>query len=250
MLISHGWDVKCVEWPNNGLARVGQSHPAPGYAPSDCTYGAARIRALPSMQGTRVDMMRLAIKRMRCKPSYRLPMGACLQAHRTTELFRLDICSMTEWVILRRHRKKFTVCLVFLPSPETDTLPANDPRMAPCAPDPRLRWLRSSNPPLGHSLPNSRHTYSSIFNRFIHHRSRRFYPHGITRHILKRGSAFGGLGASTVEGKCADGSIASLEDCLKIERQPVPSCEVPTVSRAIELPLVVVKRASSDERPV
>ena len=117
MLISHGWDVKCVEWPNNGLARVGQSHPVPGYAHSDCTYGAARIRALPSMQGTRVDMMRLAIKRMRCKPSYRLPMGACLQAHRTTELFRLDICSMTEWVILRRHRKKFTVCLVFLSSP-------------------------------------------------------------------------------------------------------------------------------------
>ena len=122
--------------------------------------------------------------------------------------------------------------------------------MAPRAPDPRLRWLRSSDPPLGHSLPNSRHTYSSIFNRFIHHCSRRFYPHGITRHILKRGSAFGGLGASTVEGTCADGSIASLEDRLKIKRQPVPSCELPTVSPAIELPLAVVKRASSGERPV
>jgi hypothetical protein len=52
------------------------------------------------------------------------------------------------------------------------------------------------------------------------------------------------------EGKCADGSIVSLEDRLKIERQPVPSCELPTVSRTVELPLAVVKRASSGERPV
>ena len=114
MLTSHGWDVKCVEWPNNGLARVGQSHPVPGCPHSDCTYGAARIRALPSMQGARIDMMRLAIKRMRCKPSYRLLMGACLQAHRTTELFRLDICSMTEWFILRGHEVCCMSCLPFL----------------------------------------------------------------------------------------------------------------------------------------
>jgi hypothetical protein len=31
-----------------------------------------------------------------------------------------------------------------------------------------------------------------------------------------------------VEGECADGSIVSLEDCLKIECQPVPCCELPT----------------------
>ena len=153
---------------------------------------------------------------------------------------------MTSWT----RKGSLAYVLSSFRHPKIDTLPANDPRMAPRAPDPRLRWLRSCDPPLGHSLPNSRCIYAGIFNRFIHHCSRRFYPHGITRHILKHGSALGGLGASTVEGKCADGSIASLEDCLKIKRQPVPSCELPTVSPAIELTLAVVKRASSGERPV
>jgi hypothetical protein len=31
-----------------------------------------------------------------------------------------------------------------------------------------------------------------------------------------------------VEGERADGGIVSLEDCLKIECQPVPCCELPT----------------------
>ena len=68
MLTSHGWDVKYVEWPNNGLARVGQPHPVPGCPHSDCTYGAARIRVLPSMQGTRVDKMHLATKEYDANP--------------------------------------------------------------------------------------------------------------------------------------------------------------------------------------
>lgn len=36
------------------------------------------------------------------------------------------------------------------------------------------------------------------------------------------------VGASMVEGECADSSIVSLEDCLKVECQPVPCCELPT----------------------
>jgi hypothetical protein len=31
-----------------------------------------------------------------------------------------------------------------------------------------------------------------------------------------------------VEGKRTDGSIVGLEDCLKIECQPIPCCELPT----------------------
>lgn len=31
-----------------------------------------------------------------------------------------------------------------------------------------------------------------------------------------------------VEGQCADGRIVCLQDCLKVERQPIPGCELPT----------------------
>jgi hypothetical protein len=31
-----------------------------------------------------------------------------------------------------------------------------------------------------------------------------------------------------VEGECADGGIMGLQDCLKIERQSVPYCKLPT----------------------
>jgi hypothetical protein len=36
------------------------------------------------------------------------------------------------------------------------------------------------------------------------------------------------IGASMVEGECADGGIVGLQDCLEIERQPVPCCKLPT----------------------
>ena len=36
------------------------------------------------------------------------------------------------------------------------------------------------------------------------------------------------VGASMVEREGADGSIVSLEDCLKIECQPVPRSKLPT----------------------
>ena len=36
------------------------------------------------------------------------------------------------------------------------------------------------------------------------------------------------VGAGMVEGERADGSIVGLEDCLEIECQPVPCCELPT----------------------
>ena len=35
------------------------------------------------------------------------------------------------------------------------------------------------------------------------------------------------VGAGVVEGERANGSIVSLEDCLEIECQPVPRCELP-----------------------
>ena len=36
------------------------------------------------------------------------------------------------------------------------------------------------------------------------------------------------IGPSMVEGECADGGIVRLQDCLEIERQPVPCCKLPT----------------------
>ena len=36
------------------------------------------------------------------------------------------------------------------------------------------------------------------------------------------------IGASMVEGECADGGIVGLQYRLKIERQPVPCCKLPT----------------------
>ena len=36
------------------------------------------------------------------------------------------------------------------------------------------------------------------------------------------------VGASMVEGECTDGGIVGLQDCLEIERQPVPCCKLPT----------------------
>ena len=36
------------------------------------------------------------------------------------------------------------------------------------------------------------------------------------------------IGASMVEGECADGGIVGLQNCLEIERQTVPCCKLPT----------------------
>ena len=36
------------------------------------------------------------------------------------------------------------------------------------------------------------------------------------------------IGASMVEGECANGCIVGLQDCLEIERQPVPCCKLAT----------------------
>ena len=36
------------------------------------------------------------------------------------------------------------------------------------------------------------------------------------------------IGSSMVKGECADGGIVGLQDCLEIERQPVPCCKLPT----------------------
>jgi hypothetical protein len=55
----------------------------------------------------------------------------------------------------------------------------NSSSMAPRAPDPRLRWLRRRDPPLGPVLSNTRHTNSNILFRRKH-----VYP-SITHHIPK-----------------------------------------------------------------
>jgi hypothetical protein len=104
---------------------------------------------------------------------------------------------MKEWVVLRGHKKE-VCCVFFLFSACQDLMPlhTNSPSMAPRAPDPRLRWLRRCDPPLGPLLPDSSHTNPNILNRFILHRNR-FHLTGITRHIPEHGRAFGARPANT-----------------------------------------------------
>ena len=52
----------------------------------------------------------------------------------------------------------------------------NSPSMAPCAPDPRIWWLRRGDPPLGPLLSNSRHADSNILNHFLFPRNHVYLP--------------------------------------------------------------------------
>jgi hypothetical protein len=140
--------------------------------------------ALILVQGTRVDIMHLAINiRIPYKPSHWLLRETCSRAHHATKpckssIFRSMKVGCSPWI-----QEDSFLCVfsfIFWPRPKAwDLMPLRTNHTGSRVPD----LVRRCDTPLG-PLPNSRHTYS----RTVFHRNR-FHHSGITRHIRKRGRA-------------------------------------------------------------
>ena len=96
ILTGHGWDVKCVEWhPTMGLLVSGSKDNLIKFWDPRTGTGLTTLyvsRALSLMQGTRVDIIPLAINiRIPYKPSRGLPMETCSRVHHAIKLCESSI---------------------------------------------------------------------------------------------------------------------------------------------------------------